>query len=501
MTAVPAVDTHRPLSSAWSAQGSQLFRLLGRNHRQPAPSASLALGLPLGLALVMGALVGFAELNALAVCVALLACVFILLEFRLGVVCLIVLMPLSASAMFPHSIGGITGLNPLNLLLVVTLASLLMDGRGTGAAALIPLRPLAWRYVLPIVVAGMLGTRHLGDVSADLAAVMPGEFDSVAQYLLNLLFKPLFIVLFALLVAAACARSRRPALFIVPMVVSVWAMCLLTISFVFQSGASLSQLASSGSRTFFTPLGIHANDLGRLYAVAYALMLYTCAVSRDATSRLVLIASMLLVVLALVLTFSRGAFFGFAVVNVLFLLSRRKFLTLLLGCTMLLGLVMVLPGAVFDRIASGWGDGINTISAGRVADIWLPLLPELWRSPIIGNGLSSIAWSDAMRGGSMLTVGHAHNAYLGAALDMGLLGLALVCAYFVHVWRGFRRLSSDAAMDPLLRGFYAGAAAGLLSFLLAGFFGSSLLPCMEQIFLWFAIGMMYGQRRPEPAPC
>jgi len=45
-----------------------------------------------------------------------------------------------------------------------------------------------------------------------------------------------------------------------------------------------------------------------------------------------------------------------------------------------------------------------------------------------------------------------------------------------------------------LRGFYQGAAAGLAGFLVAGIAGSYLTPRPVQIFLWLAIGMMYGQR-------
>ena len=38
------------------------------------------------------------------------------------------------------------------------------------------------------------------------------------------------------------------------------------------------------------------------------------------------------------------------------------------------------------------------------------------------------------------------------------------------------------------------AAAGLLGLLIADIFDSSLAPRAEQVFLWLAIGMMYGQR-------
>jgi len=58
-------------------------------------------------------------------------------------------------------------------------------------------------------------------------------------------------------------------------------------------------------------------------------------------------------------------------------------------------------------------------------------------------------------------VTHPHNAYLQALLDMGIAGLLLLGAYFVHVWKRFRALSMDAALSPELRGFYQGAGAGL----------------------------------------
>jgi O-antigen ligase len=159
--------------------------------------------------------------------------------------------------------------------------------------------------------------------------------------------------------------------------------------------------------------------------------------------------------------------------------------------------LLVLPDAVFHRVLHGSGQGLDAISAGRIEGIWLPLLPEVLRSPIYGSGLGSILWSEPMRVGvgvTILGVTQAHSAYLETLLDMGVVGLILLCAYFVHVWKGFRALSVDPALNPTLRGFYQGAAAGLVSFMVAGIAGSYLTPATEQIFLWLAVGMMYGQR-------
>lgn len=459
--------------------------------RPSLPVATLVL-----VAALAGVAVAVAGSAALFICISLLACIFVALDFRVGTTLLVVLMPISASSLFPHGIAGLTGLNPLNLLLLGTLAAWLARGSDRVAGRFAP-RPLVWLYVVPIAGAALLGAGHTGEIPALFGALGLIGFDSATGYLRDMLLKPLFMVLFALLVGQAMARTRRLDGFLTPMLLSVWLMGLTTVAFVYLSGASLGELASSRSRGFFSPLGMHANDLGRCYAMAYALMLYTFAASDNFRLRLALIASMGMVVVALLMTFSRGAFLGFVVVNALFLLSRRRILPLLAATLLMAGLLALLPGAVFERIGAGWEGGLNAISAGRVDDIWLPLLPAIGDSPLVGHGLGSILWSDAMHAGTILQVTHPHNAYLQALLDMGLLGLILVGSYFIHVWRGFRRLGRNPALDRTSRGFYQGAAAGLLAFLITAFAGSSLLPVPEQSFLWLAIGMMYGRQAAE----
>ena len=466
-----------------SPEGLRSWRRIG--------SRICALG---GLALLgafWGSAVAVADLNALYLCVSLLGCVFILRDFRIGVVLLIVLMPISSSYMFPRSMLGITGLNPLNLLLVGTLGSCLLHGLSDGSIRRFLPGPLLWLYVVPFLIAGAMGSRHVGDIAPVLFLAL--EFHDGAGYVRDLVVKPLFMVIFALLVGAAVAKSEQPEKFLVPMLISIWVMGSMVIVFVLLSGIAMHTLASSDSRQFLSALGMHANDLGRLYAVAYALLLFTWAESKEAGLRLVLLASMGLVVVALVLTFSRAAFLGFIVVNVLFLLWRRSAKTLVFLGFLAAVALLLLPGAVYDRMETGVGGGLDAISAGRIEGIWLPLLPEVLRSPIYGNGLGSISWSDAMRRG-ILVAGQPHNAYLETVLDMGMAGLILICAYFAQIWKGFRALSVDPSLSPSLRGFYQGAAAGLTSFMIAGIVGSSLTPVPEQVFLWLAIGMMYGHR-------
>ena len=456
------------------------------------------------LGLFSGLVVAVAGLNALYLSVSLVACAFILLDFRIGVVLLILLMPISSSAVFPHAMLGITGLNPLNLLLVGTLGSCLLRGLSDGSLRNFVPRPLLWLYIVPILVAGLVGSRHVGEIApAFFLAPDLIDFQDVTGYFSEMVVKPLSLVVFALLVGAAASRSLKPERLLIPTAISIWAIGLIIVVFVAQSGIALSQLASSDSRAFLSPIGMHANDQGRLYTVAYALLLFTWAETKRSGPRLALLACMGLVITALVLTFSRGAFVGFILINVLFLLWRRNMKALVFFMLLASIALFALPTAVYVRLATGEGEGLNAISAGRVNGLWLPLLPEVMRSPIFGSGIGSMLWSEPMRvrgGADVILATHPHNAYLQALLDMGAVGLILLCAYFVHVWRGFRALSRDASLSPPLRGFFQGAAAGLLGILVSSLTDGSLVPRPEQVFLWLAIGLMYGQLHKRPAP-
>src|SRR5712671_573656 len=456
--------------------------------------AGLALaGALMGIGLVLG------EVDAFYITLSVIGCAAVLYDFRIGAVLLIVMVPIEASSLIPHGRRGSSGRDPVIVLLGATLVSYLLHGRYQRAGALIP-KPLLWLYIVPFLLAGLHGMTHTGEIAPAILDLESVHFSDAAGYFRDIVAKPLFLVLAAMLVGAAIARSSKPERYLVAIGVSIWAMCMVSLHAVAISGVSMAELSAPGSRAFFSGLGMHANDLGRMYAVAYALLLFAWAESKSRPFKLACVATMAIVVAALVFTFSRGAFVGFLLVNALFLLWRSNAKTTAIAILAGALLLVVLPGAVFDRMSMGFDTGdANEVSAGRIDGIWLPLLPEVLTSPPWGNGLGSTIWSKAMRQGLMIEVAHPHSAYMEAILDAGLIGLGLVLAYFVHVWKGFRSLGSNPFLTPEMRGFYQGATAALLSFFVTGFAGSSFQPHTEYAFLWLAIGMMYGQLARRPA--
>ncbi len=448
-----------------------------------------------GLAVALGLAIAYGDLNGFYVAISVVAALAVLFDFRIGAVLLVMLLPFAATHFMPHGMLGVPGLNPLNVVIAATLLAFLL--RGGKLAGFAP-APLLWLFMIPILLAGLNGMRHAHQIAPAFLESENPAFTDAVSYMRDIIIRPLLIPLVALLVGAAAARSQKPERFITAMIASVWLIALFEIGFIAASGVRLGLLASPSSRRFFDEMGLHANDLGRLFAVAYAILLFVWWETRRPALKGWLFVTLGVAALAMVLTFSRGAFFGFFVVNALFLVW--KFNARLLGMAFAAAAVLALlaPEYLWNRITFGFDSDANAVTADRLDGIWVPMLPELWKSPIWGNGIASIMWATPVLAGTMDAVGHPHNAYLEAFLDMGAVGLVLMLAYYVHVWRGFRSLGSNAYLSAEMRGFFQGATAGLVCFLVTGGAGSSFRPEPEFAFLWLAIGMMYGVLARKP---
>ena len=445
-----------------------------------------------------GVAIAFGETGAFYITLSLILAAAILLDFRIGAVALTLVLPISQTNFFPHSMFGVPALNPFNILVLATLVSYSLRGR---VAVLAP-APLVWLYVVPILIAGLIGMPNFERIFPYFFERETLSFTSAFGYFRDMAIRPLLIVATAMLVAAAVARAQRPERFIGAIIAAVWVIALLELAVLASAGVRLGALASVSGRDadYYDELGLHPNDLGRLFAVAYALLLFVWWETKNAVLKTVLFVTLGIAGIALVLTFSRGGFLGALIASGLFLLWKFNAKTVTLALIAAIFVLLLAPEPVYDRITMGFDSGdMNVVSAGRIEGIWAPLLPETLKSPIWGNGIGSVMWSDPLWNGMMLLVAHAHNAYLEAVLDMGFVGLALLLAFYWHVWRNFRALGANAYLSPEMRGLFQGGAAALVVLLVTAWTGSSLRPEMEFSLLWVAIGMMYGMLARKPA--
>lgn len=418
----------------------------------------------------------------------------VLWNYRLGIYLLALLLPLVDTALNAHSLFGLKGANPFNLLLIGTLLSFVLNYAWEGSR-LTPLSRWYWLYVLALITAGLIGSQHVNEIPSVLRLTGAISFDSATGYLRDYLIKPILVLLVTFLVSQSVSRGMSPLRLVVMVTLGFWGLAIAIFLYLGLNGFSLTLLASSDSRAVLSVFGLFSNDIAEALNLALAVLLFTwAALPTGSKVRLFFLASMLALTGAMLLTFSRGGFLAFGVLYVYFLVTRRRIRTLIASASMLAIGLTLLPVAFLHRATTGFSSGsLSTISAGRINHIWIPLLPELWRHPLIGNGLSSIMWSHAMRTGAILPVTLPHNAYLGVALDFGIIGGTVVAAFFVSMWRGFResrRQETDAVMISLLQG----GQAALLVFAVEGVADARFVPAASQAMLWVMVGILYGLR-------
>jgi O-antigen ligase len=419
-----------------------------------------------------------------------IAAAVVLANYQNGVWLLVLLLPFASTHLVPRQVFGVTGLNSENCLLVLTVSSLCLAAllsRG-GSIRFPGLPPVLLVYVALIAFAAFRGSG-----SAPRAITPPDDEPlTVSRYLLDSFAKPMIIVVVAWLAAVVSRNGNGQRL--------IWALALAYVAFfviivgsLVVNGISLQSLASARERGFLDWTGMHANELGLMANLGFAILLYTAAATAQPRQRRILFACAVAAATTAALTFSRGAFFGLAIIVGYYLFSRRRAGQFVLALSIIVFVALILPDAFLERATTGLGaEDAHAITAGRLDTIWRPLLPTFWEAPLFGHGLGSTPWATPNLRGEMLPVGHPHSAYLGVLLDLGMVGVPVVAAFFWSVWAMFRRLAKSHA-DPLWRGVFEGGVVCLMCLAVQGLTDDRFVPTYPQVALWLCYGLALGQ--------
>lgn|ERR1700694_396239 len=452
----------------------------------------------LGFAAVCG--VAIAVLGGLVVAIlsAILAAVVVtvvtLVNYRVGLWFMIFLLPFSHTALIPHQMFGIAGLNPLNVIIAGTIGSLVLAWILRPKDFALPRLPyLWWLYVLPISLAAFHGTFYWHEIPAIHRGAGSAIATGTAGYLMDVFVKPATTVVIALVTAIAVRNTgERFGWLMVPVFLAATLMALTIPIYASITGVSALFTSPDKSQQFGATIGMHVNELSLLLNTAFALSLFTWIGTRRGVVKILLAGVIGIVSVAVALTFSRGGYLGWLIVVAYLLVTRRKIAWLLGTVVVMAVAVAIMPPEIVERAFFGIQEGdMARVSAGRVYDIWLPLLPSLLESPLFGNGLGSLMWSEPMRRGTMMAVGHTHNAYLGLVLDLGIVGAVLVWMFWFRLWQGFRALARELS-DPVFRGYFEGASVCILVLLVQGLTDDRFTPTGPQSFIWVSAGIAFG---------
>jgi O-antigen ligase len=434
-------------------------------------------------------------------------------DYRFGVFALVLAFPISTTTIVPRSMFGVGGLNPMNLLLAVTLATCLLSRRknsAQGNQAGMDGKVL-WLLVVPMILGGLWGSTQVGNINPMVRD--SEEFHSVdtaQEYLLYYVMRPLLMVLYAWLISCAVRDGTQVKHLLWAFGFSVLIFAGVVLYGFAASGLDLGDMMSPRARATLGWLGLHNNEVGPMGVSALAILLFA-ATKQSAGLRLFLFGVVGLTLLAAMLSFSRNAFFGLLVVFLgYFFGGRVKWWKFATGVVVLMIAALFMPRAFYERAMTGIGGGGSVksatndpLTAGRMSGVWIPVMDDIMLSPVYGHGLEGILWNKSSHNfESNDAFHHPHNAYLRIVLDLGFVGGALVFAFWIGVGKLARRLSEPSSgLSPPECALADAAKWALIVIAVQGITGGSFTPITSHVFAWFAFGLLFGLKSialPEP---
>lgn len=228
------------------------------------------------------------------------------------------------------------------------------------------------------------------------------------------------------------------------------------------------------------------NFYGQMLMMVLPLAAYRAFAERRQIPRLIGMAAALLILGAVIFTYSRGAFLALGVVTLLIIYERRyKIINFLFIGFVAVSIIMpLLPPGYIDRILTlgdilpGSGDAaINEDSfRGRASEFIIGVQMFL-DYPILGVGKGNyqalyIEYSSRLGLDSRLEARQAHNIYLETLAETGILGFGTFMIMLITMLATVLRAMGQfrALARPDLLAWSAAIGAGLLSFMITSFF-------------------------------
>jgi putative inorganic carbon (HCO3(-)) transporter len=260
--------------------------------------------------------------------------------------------------------------------------------------------------------------------------------------------------------------------------------------------------------TFMTPNGFGAYLLPIIGLVAHAL--FTAFTRRRWIGSVILLLLFALLLACVCWTYSRSAWVGY--LAILFFMASLDYRKILYAGVLLLIFIFVfLPSLnhirhlylindnAGSKISSTTGpqDLLTQGGSGRAA-YWKNAISFIHSSPFVGTGLNTYSRM-VMRNPDSRTWWYAHNCYLQAAAETGVIGLAcLLLVFGSTLWYGISHLRT--VQDPWVFSMLQGAVAGLGGFFIQSFFDNTFYTVQLSLLMWMMIALIVSLTRLKLHP-
>ena len=252
-----------------------------------------------------------------------------------------------------------------------------------------------------------------------------------------------------------------------------------------------SDILTRATATFGNP-----NVLGQYLILLIPMALSYVATRRKKMGRLGFIAAVMMI-LALVFTFSRGAWLGVMIAVAIFVViyNKRVLKALPLFAVAIPLIVFLIPDVIVERFAS-----IGNVADGSTAyrlNIWEGVLEMIKAHWITGVGFGESAFEHTYQMyaiGNTVTAQHAHSLYLQILSTLGVVGFAAFIGIVISLIRlvldGFFGMYKCKSGTILL-----GYGAGIVAFLICGMTDLVWYNNRVALFFWIIIGLMVSRSR------
>jgi O-antigen ligase len=242
-------------------------------------------------------------------------------------------------------------------------------------------------------------------------------------------------------------------------------------------------------------LTANPNDLALMLNLIFPLTMALLMGSRKPRTRYILMGILLLDILAVVATFSRGGFLTLAALFIIYLWKfrnrfERRWIIAALFIVMIC--IPLLPSAYWDRLSTTVNSSSDpTGSAQERTTTLLSAAVFVAKHPVVGAGLGMdiLAMNDE-RG---VIWGKVHNVYLQYGVDLGLPGMILFLMLLIACIKSTTKVQRQAARVPALQELWflaQGVQISLLAFSVAGMFH----PVAYHLYFYYMAGLAVALR-------
>jgi len=240
---------------------------------------------------------------------------------------------------------------------------------------------------------------------------------------------------------------------------------------------------------FQSPLATNPNDLALTLNILLGLALGLLPVIRRRSRRIWLLAAMAFLVAGIVASFSRGGFVTLGVLGVVWAVQAVRTRGIqALGVLLLIALVLAVlaPPEYVNRLATIFDTEADaTGSATQRWEVMGTALGYIAERPFFGMGLGNSRHVTVARGGPD---SEAHNAYLKAGAEMGVIGLTFYVLFVASAYAAARAARRRAARRPdgaELASLARGVELSLVAFAVGAFFA----PVPYHFYFYYPAGL------------